>query len=697
MSLGGVVTLVEPLTWRDFSRRVVVQVVMPVEAGEWPLLVEVGPRPMHPKWVQDDCYSPNREKLLERLREAVPDRIEIVGEVQPGVTGPALAMRAWPVQFWRDGRLYQHVTVRQLAEEAGLTTDPRPAIDQLAKLTLTVSEFEEVAREGTTAEEAAGGVRRFFVPVGTAARMPAPVRKMGERERRLEPTVEAAGETKLTLTTERGAVALPLVVYEPRGRHAPAREHRVLSWPTGEQLQAEVPEPILPGDLAFAAPLYRAAWDMFLKLVKDPGPTSGTPNAYLATGAHFNFFQFVWDSCFTTMASAYAHRVLPVKATLDAIYSRQFDGGYIHRQSDTRDALPAIFEPDFSPNPPLLSIAEWRLYQLMGDAARLERVYPLLVDYHVWLRTNRQLGDGTYWASGLSSGLDNAPTHGVAHPDLTAQMAHDAETLAAIAGVLGRNGERDQWLQEHEDTARALNRCLWHEAIGFYTPRLSDGTLNVNKVVTGFWPLWAGLVPAERAKILAAHAADESTFNRYHPLASTAADAAVYNPKGEYWRGSVWAPTNYVAIQGLARAGFGTLAKQLARRHLQVMYEVWQKTGALWENYAPDAAAPGSMAGSPYCWTALGPICLLMETLLGFEPEAGKRTLHWHLEENAGEDAVGVRKYALGNVLLTLERRGDVVRAHASAPTTLIVHQNGKARTVLLNASETRVQLGLKE
>jgi len=68
-----------------------------------------------------------------------------------------------------------------------------------------------------------------------------------------------------------------------------------------------------------------------------------------------------------TEAYAYGWRDWPCTATLDMLYSRQFDGGYLHREYESRTGLPILFEPDFSPNPPLPAVAA-----LPGDAAKAE-------------------------------------------------------------------------------------------------------------------------------------------------------------------------------------------------------------------------------------------------------------------------------------------------------------------------------------
>ena len=313
-------------------------------------------------------------------------------------------------------------------------------------------------------------------------------------------------------------VTVQMPVFEDRGRLAPRREHRELRWPTEDELLAAVPRPLFPSSCERWRKVYDHAWKMLLKLRRPVGRLTGLPNDYVGT-AMKDFFDdiFVWDSSFTAMSAGWGWRAFPCLATLDCLYSRQFDGGYLHRETNIHDGLPDGYEPDFSPNPPLPAIAEWKIAALTGELQRLASVYPILSGIHRWLNLNRRLPDGTYWTTGLANGLDNSPSLGDGYPDLTAQMAHSAETLALIAGVLGRAGERDEWERERQEIGRAMNARLWSDSMRFYSSSLPGGGHNPNKVVTGFWPLWTGLVPPDRVADLAGHLLDPKSFWRLQP------------------------------------------------------------------------------------------------------------------------------------------------------------------------------------
>jgi glycogen debranching enzyme len=392
------------------------------------------------------------------------------------------------------------------------------------------------------------------------------------------------------------------------------------------------------------------------------------------------------------MCTAYAHRGIDPYASLNVLYSRQFDGGYIHREHDVRDGLPVIYEPGFSPNPPIMSVAEWQIAKITGNTHRLRQVYPVLKGYHEWLRHNRQLPDGTYWTTGLANGLDNSPSLGDGYPDLTAQMAHDAEVLAQIARIIGEHDEAQQYRAEHNAIAQACNAHLWSETMQIYATSLQAGGHNPNKVVTAFWPFWAGIVPPERADALAQHAADPTSFWRHHPFPSLAADSPWYVPEGQYWRGSAWPPTNYAAIKGLHRAGKHALARDAALRHVQCVWEVFKSTGKIWENYCAEASKPGNWAGPDYCWSALGPIAVLIEVIIGIEADALHRTLRWRIHE---QQRIGIRKFPLGNATLDAVHQRDSegrwgIDVDTDRPFTLEVHAQGRDHRFECSAGHSR-------
>jgi len=170
----------------------------------------------------------------------------------------------------------------------------------------------------------------------------------------------------------------------------------------------------------------------------------------------------------------------------------------------------------------------------------------------------------------------------------------------------------------HGDRARPQRASLERE-MQFYATSLPGGKHNPNKVVTGFLAVVAGVVPPERVMQLARHLKDQTSFLASSPRAESGRRLARFRPPGDYWLGSTWAPTNCATVKGFQRAGRLDLARELAHRHLEVMGQVLHATGMIWENYCSEASARGSWSSKAYSWSAVGPIALLMEVVLGLE------------------------------------------------------------------------------
>jgi hypothetical protein len=66
----------------------------------------------------------------------------------------------------------------------------------------------------------------------------------------------------------------------------------------------------------------------------------------------------------------------------------------------------------------------------------------------------------------------------------------------------------------------------------------------------------------------------------------------------------------------------------------------------VFENYAPESAAPGQPAKADFVgWTGLPPIAVLLEYVFGLRPDAPSRRLVWDLRLT---EAHGVKRYPFG-------------------------------------------------
>jgi hypothetical protein len=286
-------------------------------------------------------------------------------------------------------------------------------------------------------------------------------------------------------------------------------------------------------------------------------------------------------------------------------------------------------------NHPIFAWAELESVRVTGDRSRLKLVYEPLVRYYRALQKYIRQGNGLYmtdWAS-----MDNAPRNeylqnGGTAVDTSSEMVLFGNQLAQIADLLGKKDEAAALRKEAAEAARIINQQMWDSRRKFYFDLTVDGKQAPVKTVAAFWTLLAGVASPEQADALAAELRNPQSFGRKHRVPSTPADQAGFDPAGGYWRGSVWPSTNTMVIRGLERYGKHDLAREIALEHLRMVGEVFQTTGTVWEDYAPDAAKPGNPAkGDLVGWAGLGPILYFLEYGIGLRADAPNNRLAWLL------------------------------------------------------------------
>jgi hypothetical protein len=122
-----------------------------------------------------------------------------------------------------------------------------------------------------------------------------------------------------------------------------------------------------------------------------------------------------------------------------------------------------------------------------------------------------------------------------------------------------------------------------------------------------------------------------------------------------------------MVLRGLSNVAEDSLAHDIALAHHEQAVKVFEKTGTMWENYAPFAAEPGSPAKNDFVgWSGLGPIAVLFEYVFGLRPDVPSHTLVWDVRRL---ERHGIEQYPFGpDGILDLE-----CKARASATEEPIV------------------------
>ncbi len=463
---------------------------------------------------------------------------------------------------------------------------------------------------------------------------------------------------------------------EVQGQYFAKKQYTPAPLPRYEDLRGELPSAIYD-DNPLWVDTYWKAWELAFKNFREPAPQSGFVSQFI--DAAFNQNIFLWDSCFMSMFCNYAYPLVPGISSLDNFYAKQHEGGEICREivratgidfkpwvnredkplfsrwgwpsyTEKLDVVrnsPVIYKgrPVPTPNPlltldalnhPILAWAELEHYRVTGNSGRLQEVWEPLVHYYHALHKYLRQGDGLYvtdWAS-----MDNSPRNvylkgGGTGIDISAEMVLFARQLAHIAEVLGMNRETSEYSRDAEQLAGIINRRMWDKKRSFYYDLTLEGKRAPVKTIAAFWTLLAKVASPEQASSMVAQLKNPKTFARLNRVPTLAADEPGYDSAGGYWRGSVWAPTDTMVIRGLENYGYNDLAREIALNHLDLVAQVYKKTGTIWENYSPDAVQQGSPAQMNFVgWSGLGPIMYLLEYAIGLCPDVPHNELIWRLQ-----------------------------------------------------------------
>jgi len=374
-------------------------------------------------------------------------------------------------------------------------------------------------------------------------------------------------------------------------------------------------------------------------------------------GARDQWTIFEWDSFFNALEISIEsgwHARDVVMAVLETQYPNGNIPNWRGRSSGT---------PDRS-QPPVGSYVVLKLFGRLGDMDLLKAAYPHLLKWHAFWRAPKPGGqprrDGNadgllewgsdadlvagavppweenasgkqraMWESGQddlpnweeAAFSDSAGTLTMDCLDLNCLYALDAYCLSQIANILDLPDDYNYYLQEYEQIKALINEKLWNEREGFYYDRRWDGSFSPRKAASNFYPLLARIPDARKASLLIKHLLNPKEFWGEYILPSISRDDPLFKNQ-QYWRGTIWPPTNYLIYQGLKAYGFDAVATEYAQKSLSLFLRSWQNFQLCPENFD---SRTGEAGGQRY--QSWGPLFALIaiEEYLDFTPWDGFR------------------------------------------------------------------------
>ncbi len=465
--------------------------------------------------------------------------------------------------------------------------------------------------------------------------------------------------------------------------------------------QQAMPEPVFDEEPGYVE-LYWKAWELAHERITEQ---PGLPQTPYMDEAHWEDTIWIWDTCFMVMFCKYAPREFPGVESLNNFYVPLHEGV-------PQSTYPLnIQHPD---NPPLFAWVEHDNFVVTDDRAHAIRLLTqtkYLQKHFKWFdevepgwrfRSNaerrktsaatalKRVADGYHWG-GIQSGMDNTPRqrHGL-WIDAIAQQALSALYISRLADRLDQPAIARPWSRRYESLKARINRVYWDDEDGIYYD-VDPETGEHLKVSTpaSFWPMLAEVCSHEQARRMVAHVTDPQTFGGRRPWPSVArSDPGFVAPHGDYWRGGIWLPTAYMGTKALEKYGYLEEADEAAERLLAHMLRTYRdyEPHTIWECYSPTRDQPARRGGDrhvvrpDFCgWSALGPISLFIENVLGFHVVDGPaRRIAWRLHHPTRH---GIRRLGFGQVRTDIVYDGNGrVTVTSSAPFTLVI--NGEARQI---------------
>ncbi|MCK5135453.1 MAG: glycoside hydrolase [Bacteroidales bacterium] len=471
--------------------------------------------------------------------------------------------------------------------------------------------------------------------------------------------------------------------------------------PLFAEVKEKLPSPYWP-NRPDVIKFYWRTWELAFGNIHKVNDGNGFIAPYIDPA--FNGNIFTEDCGFMVLFCRYGYRAFDFQQTLNNFYNKQHKDGFICREIRGDNGNDAFHR--FDPSSAGINIFPWaemRYFNNINDIERLKRVFPVLLANYQWYNVNRSWPDGSYYSSGWGCGMDNQPrlpkgfnpafSHGhMSWIDATLQQIFAGKILIRMAKVLGRLEDVIDIQKEVATLSDYVNRKMWNPTHRIYVDRYKDGSLSDLKTIGTYWALLAEVVPPHELPGFLAHLSDTTEFSRPHRIPTLSADHPDFDPKGGYWRGAVWAMTNYMVLQGLTQVGADSLAHEIAKNHVDNAVKVFKNSGIIWENYSSEYLY-GSGRENFVGEGGLTGTAILFENILGIRPDVFNKVLVWDIRL-LGEH--GVNNYPFGKdgiVNLLCNKRMNktdepFIKVNSSVPFQLKLIWSGGHKTLEVKADK---------
>ncbi|MHA1731938.1 MAG: trehalase family glycosidase [Promethearchaeota archaeon] len=343
-------------------------------------------------------------------------------------------------------------------------------------------------------------------------------------------------------------------------------------------------------------------WD---ELVNDPSRShSSLPLAhpYVTPSKKFDAL-FYWDVYFEVLGLLSEGRYELAEGCVRNFFDEVSLLGFVPNFNSPRGVSKTRSQP------PFLSQMVLELYSVGSDTGLLrDALGPLLTEYRYWTTPPKlaEFGLSRYYDSNPLTSFTQLATIAESGWDFTNRFRKAKKSLPVdlnallfqyevdiphIKSLLGEldAGERREWGERRARRSGRVRSLMWDSRRKFfYDYSTYSGKVEESTSLAGFFPMWAGMVDHQVARLCGARARQFLYPGGFVTTLDSKVrgilNATRYLAK-QWCFPAGWAPLQWIACRALAKYGYDDLAAEGAYRFTSLVARVFRDKGKVYEKY----------------------------------------------------------------------------------------------------------------
>lgn len=306
---------------------------------------------------------------------------------------------------------------------------------------------------------------------------------------------------------------------------------------------------------------------------------------------------YSWDHCFNAIALA-PEQPKEAWEQMTGIFDHQSKLGSLPDcVDDEKEAWGILKTP----------VHGWALQKMMEvpgmiTRQRIEEIYPHLAAWtNFWFTYRDPDGNGLPQYNHSFESFDDTPPFDVGlpieGPELATFLVLQMNTLEKFAKILAKTNEAIQWKRRADTLTQKMIAQLWNGEQFISKNAITGEYTKGSESFISYVPLLLGnKLPADIRKKLIDKLKREGTLLTSFGFANESLKSPFFNTDS-YTRGSVWAPVNYILIDGLEACSEHDFAREVALRYCNHLV----KSGF---SERQDAISGQPLSDPAYTWTS---------------------------------------------------------------------------------------------